>query len=260
MPKKETAPLNLVDLHIHGYHGPDSQERPENILAKATDLGLIGVAITDHDSAQGYAEVANHNYPVILLPGAEVTTVEEQKPAHILLVTPYRDALIEFLSAFGQGKRPTPGQTIAWAMENYPSVAIIAHPTQRGARSAASFDQIEAWVKQYGNSALAMETANGGMVKFSTNRDGTPTQKALKDLKLYRSLTYLAEKLELPQLGNSDAHKAARVGRSSTNLYETALTTEDVIELILRGACEPYLPKLRLILSGQGKEYVPPDL
>lgn len=241
---KERPPLNLIDLHIHAYHGPDSQEKPENILAKAAQLGLVGVAITDHDLATAYVEVADHDYPLILAPGAEVTAATQERPVHILLITPYRQELIDFLVTSKPGQRPTPELTFSWALEHYPSVAVVAHPSPRGGRSGASFAQIETWVKHFGTSSLAIETANGGMIKFSFNADGTPTQKALKDWEKFKAATYFADKLNLPQLGNSDAHQVKFVGRSRTSLLEQPATVEDIIELIQRGACEPYLQNL----------------
>ena len=64
-----------VDLHIHSFRSPDSMSRPERIVARARQLGLAAIAVTDHDSWDGYrdAKAASGGSPMIV-PGAELKT------------------------------------------------------------------------------------------------------------------------------------------------------------------------------------------
>jgi hypothetical protein len=64
-----------VDLHIHSMHSPDSMSRPERIVARARDIGLAAIAVTDHDTWEGWraARDAAGGSPIIV-PGAELKT------------------------------------------------------------------------------------------------------------------------------------------------------------------------------------------
>jgi hypothetical protein len=64
-----------VDLHIHSMHSPDSRSRPERIVARARYLGLAAIAVTDHNSWDGYrAAVAASRGTPLIVPGAELRT------------------------------------------------------------------------------------------------------------------------------------------------------------------------------------------
>ncbi|MGA7076363.1 MAG: PHP domain-containing protein, partial [Halobacteriota archaeon] len=43
-----------LDLHIHSQFSPDSNSTVEAILKQAQEVGLDGVAITDHDSVESF--------------------------------------------------------------------------------------------------------------------------------------------------------------------------------------------------------------
>jgi predicted metal-dependent phosphoesterase TrpH len=62
-----------VDLHLHTI-ASDGSETAETLVQKATSLGLVAIAITDHDSigsvAEGIAAGARHGVEVI--PGVEI--------------------------------------------------------------------------------------------------------------------------------------------------------------------------------------------
>ena len=42
----------MIDLHTHSYFS-DGADSPEELLKKANDIGLTGLALTDHDSVEG---------------------------------------------------------------------------------------------------------------------------------------------------------------------------------------------------------------
>ena len=64
-----------VDLHIHSYHSTDSRSRPVDIVARAVELGLGAIAITDHDSWEGAREARRlAEGRILIVPGAEVKT------------------------------------------------------------------------------------------------------------------------------------------------------------------------------------------
>ncbi|MEP1150111.1 MAG: PHP domain-containing protein [Balneola sp.] len=74
-----------VDLHIHTTCS-DGQLSPEEVLKLASQKNLKAVAITDHDTFEGYklAKPFAEEYDIELIPGVEVTTTFNGKESHIL--------------------------------------------------------------------------------------------------------------------------------------------------------------------------------
>lgn len=75
-----------ADLHLHTT-ASDGKLRPEEIVRKASQLGLDVIAITDHDSVAGIppALEAAKSFPQLLvIPGVEINTDMPQGEAHIL--------------------------------------------------------------------------------------------------------------------------------------------------------------------------------
>ena len=69
------------DLHIHSCLSPcgDEEMTPANIAGMAAVMRLDVIALTDHNSCRncGPAMQAAENYGVLLIPGMELTTMEE---------------------------------------------------------------------------------------------------------------------------------------------------------------------------------------
>lgn len=64
-----------VDLHIHTHRSPDSMSRPEKVINRASRAGLGAIAVTDHDTWEGYLE-AKRIAPesLLIIPGSELKT------------------------------------------------------------------------------------------------------------------------------------------------------------------------------------------
>jgi predicted metal-dependent phosphoesterase TrpH len=64
------------DCHIHSNYSQDSLMRPGRILKRAKEVGLTGVAITDHDTIQGSldARKLEKEVGVTVIPGVEILT------------------------------------------------------------------------------------------------------------------------------------------------------------------------------------------
>ncbi len=72
-----------VDLHIHSNYSSGTKNVKE-LIKEAQSKGLDMIAITDHDTIEGYQEYLNENidYPVIA--GVELSTYRNDEPVHIL--------------------------------------------------------------------------------------------------------------------------------------------------------------------------------
>ena len=85
------------DLHIHSCLSPcgDDEMTPANIAGMAAVLGLDVIALTDHNSCRncGPAMQAAAEYGVLLIPGMELTTMEE---VHAICLFRTLEAALDF--------------------------------------------------------------------------------------------------------------------------------------------------------------------
>jgi predicted metal-dependent phosphoesterase TrpH len=69
-----------LDLHVHSQYSPDSHSSIEAILKQSQEVGLDGIAITDHNSVQSFfvaSKLAEElELDLIIVPGAEISTSE----------------------------------------------------------------------------------------------------------------------------------------------------------------------------------------
>ena len=85
------------DLHIHTCLSPcgDNDNTPANIVGMAALKGLDVIAITDHNAARNCAPAMElgREYGVLVIPGMELTTMEE---IHVLCLFPELEAALDF--------------------------------------------------------------------------------------------------------------------------------------------------------------------
>ena len=76
--------MDRIDLHIHTT-ASDGTFTPEEVVREASRLGLAAVAITDHDTAAGYARAAaeGEKRGLEVVPGIEIST-KFRSAVHIL--------------------------------------------------------------------------------------------------------------------------------------------------------------------------------
>ncbi|HHW15211.1 MAG TPA: PHP domain-containing protein [Firmicutes bacterium] len=79
-----------IDLHTHTT-ASDGSDTPAGLVRKAARLGLVALAVTDHDSVDGLAEalaageeLACGGRPVTVIPGIELTTDTDECEVHVL--------------------------------------------------------------------------------------------------------------------------------------------------------------------------------
>ncbi|MFR8318592.1 MAG: PHP domain-containing protein [Catenibacillus sp.] len=94
----ETSLIPLsYDLHIHSCLSPcgDDDMTPCNIAGMAALIGLDVIAVTDHNTCKNCPAVmdAASQYPVTVIPGMELCTIEE---VHVLCLFKQLDAAMAF--------------------------------------------------------------------------------------------------------------------------------------------------------------------
>ncbi|WP_345518962.1 PHP domain-containing protein [Nocardioides conyzicola] len=78
-----------IDLHTHS-RASDGTDTPAGLVRAAARAGLDVVAITDHDTADGWAEAAAaaEEVGITLVPGMEISTIHHGRSVHLLAYLP----------------------------------------------------------------------------------------------------------------------------------------------------------------------------
>lgn len=73
------------DLHTHTVHS-DGTTQPEDNVLMAKELGLAGLALTDHDTVSGWAQMrdACTRHGLVFIPGIELSTERDGRSVHLL--------------------------------------------------------------------------------------------------------------------------------------------------------------------------------
>jgi predicted metal-dependent phosphoesterase TrpH len=84
-PSPSTSRGGFVDLHAHST-ASDGSRTPADVVREAKRIGLAAVALTDHDTVDGIAEATatGHDLGVRVVPGIELSAVEDDIETHIL--------------------------------------------------------------------------------------------------------------------------------------------------------------------------------
>ena len=74
-----------IDLHTHTVHS-DGTTTPEDNALMAKRLGLSGLALTDHDTVAGWAQMrdACTHHGLVFVPGIELSTERDGRSVHLL--------------------------------------------------------------------------------------------------------------------------------------------------------------------------------
>jgi len=171
--------MNRYDLQVHTEVSPCSEAAPADIVDAALDAGLTGIAITDHDTLDGYAAVERVAPPELtVIPGVEVTTTRGHMLAlGVQTVPPRSDPVDVVADIHSQG-----------------GLAVMSHP----------FDRLR-------------DHYTDDLDRLAERVDGAETVNSRCLLPRFnRSARSYAETHGLASVGGSDAHFPMEVGRAYT--------------------------------------------
>lgn len=176
-----TTPLWKIDFHCHTYRSKDSLNQPRALIARAKELGLSRLVITDHNTIRGALE-AQELEPEFVIVGEEVMTTRG-----------------EFLACFVSREVPRglePRQALDRLREQGAFVSI-SHPFdyQRMGWKPQDFLDIASHID-------AVEIFNSRCMAQSTNQHAEQ----------------LAARHHLPGTAGSDAHSLRELGRACLEL------------------------------------------
>ena len=77
--------MKYADLHVHTFYS-DSTFSPEEVVRRAGEVGLAGIAICDHDSIDGIepCRIAAQPLGIEIIPGIEITVEKADAEIHVL--------------------------------------------------------------------------------------------------------------------------------------------------------------------------------
>ncbi|MCK4822406.1 CehA/McbA family metallohydrolase, partial [bacterium] len=188
--------MNLkIDLHTHSSYS-DGIGNPQDILEGAKKKGLDGLAITDHNTLEGYFEAKEYDTNLLLVPGYEVET----EAGHILVLG------LEILPPNVESIRYD--ELIRW-VRSHRGLTVLAHP-------AISRLHMDKWMRSPPD---AVEVLNASY----------PLDYFVK-----RGLK-ISERVGVAAVGGSDAHSTLAVGNAYTVVEAPNANVVDIVRAIKNG-------------------------
>lgn len=185
------------DLHVHSRFSRDGESRVEEILKRAEQVGLDAIAITDHDTTEGYHHARLCKSRVLVIPGIEVST----RQGHLIVLgvdtplPPRREVTETIGEAHAMG-----------------GIVILPHPYHLWRHGVA--------LKMRGSIRMvdAVEAFNSRYIVGTANRKAA----------------LMARRSNKPCVGGSDAHHARYVGFGITYI-EAELNVPSILQAIQEG-------------------------
>ena len=232
-------------IHNHTYYSNirllDSINRPTALVDKAIELGLSGVAITDHACLSAHMEVNQYakkikeKYPDFLVAlGDEIYLVEKREPGqkyfHFLLIA--KDALghkalrelssIAWYNSFvdrGMERVPVTKEELASVVKKYPGHLIASTACMGGELSTNALAMVEAESVNDMTSAKVFYDNICAFVDYCVNLFGqdfyiecapsTANDQRAVNAKLYR----IAKAYNIPMVIGTDSHYLTKADR-----------------------------------------------
>jgi predicted metal-dependent phosphoesterase TrpH len=189
-----------IDLHVHSKYSTDNDADPEETVLRAIELGLHGVAFTEHYyyGASEAVEVLKDKYrdSIMIFRGVEFSTTE----GHCLIFGVDTDRL---------GTKYAPVTEVIRFVSEAGGVVIPSHPYRPGTSLGDLVRSV--------NGITGLEGCNGANM-HAYNVKAIATAKDMK----------------LPYTGGSDAHAPREVGSCYTEFYDV-VTYENFTNLLRGG-------------------------
>lgn len=192
-----------IDLQTHTDHSPEcGWMTPETLVRRAEQIGLDGVAITDHNTMEGIKPARQAvTSDLIVIPAEEVDTPEGQIIGLFLsdTIEPWQSPKAVINQINQQG-----------------GIAVAPHPFDGLREGLTTIDEhVEA--------LDAIETLNSRCLLRQYNQ---------------RAKAFAAEH-NLPSTGGSDAHFASELGTAFTQIRTSGDTLDEVKQALLAGKMVP---------------------
>ena len=199
----------LIDLHVHSRHTPGCSLSPLDVVRRAREAGLDGVAFTDMNTLEGLSEIreAGKSEGFLALCGVEIATDR----GHYLAFFPEPGKVAAPPQIFGTP--PWPVQDVIAKVVSMGGAVVAAHPYDRS-------------IERPGGDVLF--TLDG--ISAVEGLDGR-RKPAINDLAVEA-----ADHMGLPCVGGSGAKDSlGEIGRAATLFREPVRTEADLVAQLKAG-------------------------
>lgn len=193
----------IIDTHLHTMEGsPDSFLPLERAVARAKELSMDGICITDHDTLKlaPMAEELSDRYDFLILVGAEILTYEG-------------DLLVYGLDRLPEEKMHAPD--LAELVSSLGGASAAAHPFRDNGRGMGEVMRLCPHIH-------GVETFNGS------------TKPHHNEMALETALD-----ISSSMLGGSDSHWEDRIGLFATRFHRPIRSMTDLVNAVREGATSP---------------------
>jgi len=200
----------LIDLHVHTNHTRGCTATAREVVRRAREAGLDGVAITDLNTLEGLAEVreAAREENFLALCGLEVATDR----GHFLCFFPDPARVPAPAQAFGSAT-PWPVREVLARVQALGGVAVAAHPYDKS-------------IERPSGDVIFTLDGLSAIEGLNARRQGPANDLAVE----------AADHMNLPCTGASGAHELAEIGKAATLFKEPVATEADLVAQLRAGA------------------------
>jgi hypothetical protein len=200
----------LIDLHVHSHHTRGCSLSPRDVVRRAKEAGLDGVAFTDLNTLDGLDEIraAGRDEGFLALCGVEVTTDR----GHYLCFFPDPAKVPAPPQAFGSAT-PWPVRDVLAKVKELGGVAVAAHPYDKS-------------VERPSGDFIFTLDGLAAIEGLNTRRKGPTNDLAVE----------AADHMSLPCTGASGALGSLdEIGKAATLFREPVTSEEDVVRQLRAG-------------------------
>ncbi len=201
----------LIDLHVHSHHTRGSTLSPRDVLRRAKEAGLDGVAFTDLNTLDGLEEIraAGREEGLLALCGAEIATDR----GHYLCFFP------------DPAKVPPPPQVFGSATP-WPAREVLAKVRELGGAVVAAHPYDKTVEKPSGDFIFTLDGL-AAIEGLNVRRGGAANDLAVE----------AADHMSLPCTGGSGALDALDpIGKAATLFKEPVASEADLVRQLRAGS------------------------
>ena len=199
----------LIDLHVHSNHTRGCTASVREVVRRARETGLDGVAITDMNTLEGLAEVraAAQEEGFLALCGVEVSTDR----GHYLCFFPDPSRVPAPAQVFGSAT-PWPVREVLAKVRELGGAAVAAHPYDKSIERPS------------GDVIFTLDGLHA-VEGLNARRRGPANDLAVE----------AADHMNLPCTGASGAHELAEIGKAATLFRDPVTSEADVVAQLRAG-------------------------
>jgi predicted metal-dependent phosphoesterase TrpH len=199
----------LIDLHVHSHHTRGCALAPRDVVRRAKEVGLDGVAFTDLNTLDGLEEIraAGRDEGLLALCGVEVATDR----GHYLCFFPDPAKVPAPPQVFGSAT-PWPVREVLAKVRELGGVAVAAHPYDKS-------------IERPSGDVIFTLDGLAAIEGLNVRRKGPANDLAVE----------AADHMGLPCTGASGAHELDEIGKAATLFRDPVVSEADLVAQLRAG-------------------------